>query len=640
MDGDALVDTRYGNRTVTLNIRVVGSSQSDIEDRTQLLQAAITKLHREGGVLEGTSPAGTVFYLTVLDAQMTLPQGKRYMTRLIAEPTLEFTCSPFIYGSENSPSDHVETSSPCLIFTEASVAGDVPALGRLVIDNDESPGADQAWLVWGLRSKTYDSDADAALYYDAVGRTAQGAGAATSTAASGYTGSGSVLADKLSTQFESILSTQATGGGSHLQHTGAYRVFARYQAGSSNSGTVGVALEWAVGDFRDPTRNSTVYLTEDRTSSGTAINGSWLLVDHGIVRIPSGSTQWEGRFLATGTALNDDLHIDHFFLVPVDEGYGQASSVAPDVAATAYTARSTFTTESGAITGDSLTTGGTWTAPASAYEADDFSAVGFAAIRAPSGNDTSTDARYGRWVYASGTSAMTATAVQADVWIQTTGCSNGVVARAVDKDNFLVLRAGLSTVPTLTLEKFVSGTKTTLMSTSLYQLVYPSNYTTTVRLVVFANGVWHAYMSFRGTYPTYPLTLIGSGIDSSLATGGDLDDGYAGIHSWVTSTYTSPGYVDSFYVWVPVSDAACFASRSARVKYDGVMRQDSAGSYYAPMSDYTGDYLLVPPAGRESRTTQVLVKMCRTNPYTGTDGYVDDLSAKLYVTPRYLSIPT
>lgn len=235
---------------------------------------------------------------------------------------------------------------------------------------------------------------------------------------------------------------------------------------------------------------------------------------------------------------------------------------------------------------------------------------------------------------------MTATAVQADVWIQTTGCSNGVVARAVDKDNFLVLRAGLGSVPTLTLEKFVAGTRTALMSESIYQLVYPTAYTTTVRLVVFANGVWQAFMSFRGAYPTYPMTLIGSGIDSDLATGGALDDGFAGIHSWVTSNYTSPGYVDSFYAWVPVSDAACFASRSAQVRYDGATRQDSGGSYYQRVSDYRGEYLLVPASGQESRTSQVFVKMCRTNPYTGTDGYVDDLSAKLYTTPRYLQLPT
>lgn len=631
VDGDALVDTRYGNRTVTLNIRVVGSSQSDIEDRTQLLQAAITKLHREGGVLEGTSPAGTVFYLTVLDAQMTLPQGKRYMTRLIAEPTLEFTCSPFIYGSENSPSDHVETSSPCLIFTEASVAGDVPALGRLVVDEDQ--GADQAWLTWGLRSKTYSSDADAALYYDASGRTAQGAGATTSTAPSGYTGSGAILAGSLSNAFESILSTQATGGGSHHQHTGAYRVFARWQSKATNTGVVAVAFEWSVGDFRTSTRSATTYLTDTRASDGTPVEGSWVLVDHGIVRIPSGTTQWEGRFLASSTVQNDDVYLDHYFLVPADEGSGVSSALASSSAATSYTARDDFG-GTGALATQSLTTGGTWTAPATPYETDDFSmSAGWAQRTATS--DTSTGIRYGRWLYASGTSAMTNQQVLAGIYVVgVSGFATGVIARAVDKDNFLaaVIATPASLLTSVDIYKVVAGTATLLGSArpsgaTTVDSVYP------LYLTVTAGGGWQADVGGNRVF-------IASGYDSDLATGGALASGYAGIIDWNTSATATARKISWFYASAPSPDAAVFASQSAQVKYDGVTREDTTGTFWAPASDYTGDYMLVPPAGRESRTTQVIVKACRQDPYSGVDSNVDDISAKLYVTPRYLTVPT
>ena len=47
--------------------------------------------------------------------------------------------------------------------------------------------------IWGVQSRYYDAAASAALFFQAEGLTLQGAGAATSTAAAGYSGTGENL---------------------------------------------------------------------------------------------------------------------------------------------------------------------------------------------------------------------------------------------------------------------------------------------------------------------------------------------------------------------------------------------------------------------------------------------------------------
>lgn len=62
---------------------------------------------------------------------------------------------------------------------------------------------------------------------------------------------------------------------------------------------------------------------------------------------------------------------------------------------------------------------------------------------------------------------------------------------------------------------------------------------------------------------------------------------------------------------------------------------------------YEGDYPLAPPSGPESRTLRVLVKGSRgrivgdpeLSAGDGADGGTDDISAQLFVTPRYLVLP-
>lgn len=723
--GESLYASRYQNRTVTLKVLVRSASDAGLTSAVQALEQKVGKINRDavvsrtgvGGVLQYTTPDGTIRKFDVCTATADAEWDKVFAARRIVNVTVTLTCLPLWRGAETALSDHSETTLPLLTFTE-TIGGDVPAAIRLVVDEDQ--GADQSWALVALRSRNRTSALTDKLFYQAESLTLQGAGAATSTSLSGYSGSSSVKAPNLTQNEagESIILTQMTtsaltsvtgnastdvftktahgltadtrvrlsslSGGSglststdyyvispttdtfqlaltiggsavdigstltsatvtpqtHLTHTGSYRVFVRAAAGASNAGTVGMALQWGAGDFRAPTTNDYTYLTSTRASDGTPVEGEWLLLDLGLVRLPADSAQWQGQILAWSSIANDDVYVDYVMLVPVDEGYGQVSTGTVVASTASFIARSEFTTESGSPVGDSLASGGTWSAPASAYETDDFAVSGGAMTRSSASADTSTDVRYGRWIYASGTTSMTDQAVKIITQLPSTGHRGGVIARAVDKDNFMCAHIQASPGPTgrpssVLVYKVVAGVQT--LKAFLY--VGALGYAPTgggVQLVVYASGIWQAY--YRAFFTGTDYTLFGQGYDADLATGGALASGGAGVFDWATSNQSTARTYNAFYVWAPASDAACFASRSIQFASDGVLRQDTAGKYLTPVSVYRGDMLTMPAGGQEARSTEFLVKMCRSNPYTGTDGYIDNLSAKVYATPRGLVV--
>lgn len=722
--GESLYSSKYGNRTITLKLLVRGATDAGLADALTALQQKLGKINADapanrrngvGGILKHTKADGDIRYFEVQQAATDIDFAKTFTARKFIEGSVVFTCLPLWLGEEVALSDHVETTLPTCTFTEAVIEGDAPGLLRLVVDEDQ--GADQPWALAALRARHRTSALTDRLFYQAESLTMQGAGASSSTAASGYSGSGAVRATSLSTSPESIISTQMTtaaltsvtgsnttdiftksshgltndtrvrlsslSGGSnlstttdyyvvnastgfqlattmggtpvdlgsdvssvtvtpqtHLSHVGAYRVFARVQAPFANTGIVGVALEWGAGDFRRPTRNSTVYLTGSRLSTGTALEADWLLVDLGLIRIPDGATRWEGRVLAWSTVLNDDVYVDYLWLPPADEGYGVAMASAVSAAATSYSARSDFSGESGSPVGDALNAGGNWAVMGTAYESDDFNATGGALTRSTGGADASTDIRYGRWIYANG-AQFTDVAVQVWCGVGAPGSYSGVVARAVDRDTFLtayVWNVGPSfgSYLAVSIEAWTgSGAHVNLGSGALPNVPVNDTYCK-IRLVAYASGRWELYST---SVYVDSWQLVTSGSYSGLATGGVLASGYNGIIDWSPGTaYGTARSYDDFYVWVPVSDAACFANQSLQFASNGVTREDTSGTYWLDVSSYEGRFLEMPASGREGRTTEFTVKMCRNNPYTGADNNIDDLSVKPYVTPRGLVV--
>lgn len=640
-EGSGLVSLGYENRRIVLKLRIKDSTASALEDRIQTLQMAVGKLNREAGTLTLTTPASTTVLFDVLTAQMTTPLDRRYMILNLAnEVTLEFDCKPFGRGAEVDLGDNVETTLPWLIFTDTGVGGDVPALGRLVVDEDDND--DQAWMTWGVQSRYYSSASTAALAFQAESLTTMGAGATTATSYSGYSGASYVVAAALTTSYQAILSTQLTGGGAHLSHIGRFHVYGRFRVPSANSGGVTVALEWGVGDYRTATTNRPVELFPN-TDDTDGYADQWRIADLGLVNIPvavAGTQQWEGRVLAKATATNQTVAVDWLILVPVDEGSGVAQRVSSTSTPSALTCWDDFAsgTYAGGLVNDTLASGTkTWGALGTPYESDDFAVSGGYAARTAV-SDTSTDIRYGRLMVVSGTTTMTTTAVQVELQDCYTTGRRGVLARAVDHDNFLAACLDLSsTSGHIEVWKAVSGTVTRIAGKSNL-LNKPGFYNTdvTIRLTVTVGGNFYVSYAVGGTWTYNVLT----GSDSVLASGGALDDGSVGMFDHYTSASANTRNYDNFQAWVPVLDAAMFAGQAIEIRADQVNREDSTGNLWQKPSRYEGDYLLLPPAGRESRTCRVIVKASRGLPLVESDTAADDISAQLFATPRYLTVPT
>jgi hypothetical protein len=321
------------------------------------LEAKVAQLDDEGGTYKRILPSGDPIVFDVVSARAQVPSDQAWVTRQRADIALEFTCLPRGRGAPVLLADHAETSLPALVFTEAGIPGSVPARGLLVVDNDGS--SDWEWLAWGVESDAdYDiAAASGALFYEAEGRTALG-GSSAAAGPSGASGAGSNVMRNaaLTTSFLAVLSTQASGAGAHLTHVGTFRLYARVQVPTSNTGTVSVALEWAVGDFLRSKR-------EPPVSIDPVYEGTWWLVDLGLVtieKVAQGTHRWEGRVLAKSTVAGDDIDIDCLLLRPVNAGSGVARGVAQTPAPTAFLARDEFDQSAGALTGKTAPVGGNW----------------------------------------------------------------------------------------------------------------------------------------------------------------------------------------------------------------------------------------------------------------------------------------
>jgi hypothetical protein len=537
-----------------------------------------------------------------------------------------------------APNTWLQTTLPAVIGTAYGVQGDAPALGKLILTNVDAAAIDQWWAIFGIQSRYTDQSASAALFWEAENLTAQGGSAVATRAGASPAGSASnnVMRNAaLTTSYQSVLSTQATGGGAQMSHVGDYQVIARVYDPSATQGNIKLRLDWSVGDFRAHTLNAEV---------SAPVIGGFAVLDLGQVHIPkavAGAQQWQGRVLAKtlDTTLTDAaIEIDCVALIPITEGSGRASAIQQFESPTSFSARDEFNQTAGALTGKAAAVGGVW---AGAGSATDFSVEtsGHTAQRAVSGDADDTTGRY----MASGVAAFAAQLVQADVKISASAGAGsqriGVLARYIDTNNWVL--GGIRELGNFTMRlevvKRVAGTITQLALLDTYLTVgsfaFGSFYT--VRLAIDAAGRFFLWLGPQGATP--PLIL--SGIDSALATGGALASGKPGIYGANSDLGTITHNIDNFIAAAATPDAAIFTGRTLEARHDRVIRQDSSGAFYNPVSKYEGGYLLVPPAGREGRAARVVAKTSRTDPTMMADSAIDDIQAQLVYTPRYLVVP-
>lgn len=614
-----IISTIGGVATTVATTAIALSAATSYWLRGSIVGNVVTAEHWTTDPALGGAPATTVTYTltgadaTAFGAGVAANVGLRIVPSATSERYDDLVIDPWVVR---------ERTNPEAVLIVDGVRGDVPALGRLTID--EAQGVDQWFLMWGLQSRHYDSAPTAALAYAATALTALGTSAA-AAGASGAFGSGSnvVRNTNLAPSHQAVLSTQATGGGSHLSHVGDFNVWARVYCPTGNTGDVKLALEWSTGDFRVFTRNA-------EWTMDPSWEGSWRLVNLGQVHIPKvaqGTQRWEGRVVARSTVAGDELDVNRVLVVPCSEGYGEARGVASPPSSTSASARDEFNQSAGNLNGKTAPVGGTWASVGSTTDLT-VDATNDLVSRATTGDSGP------RWATVPVT--LTNTVVQADVKISAipTGGESvyvGVLARYVDTSLHLVAYVRQSTTGALLVLELAGGA---LGIAPVPSLDLDTWYT--LRVYVTAAGQAAAWLVRRGASFGAPNV---SGYEAALTVGGFEDDGAVGIYDENPSGTAVTRSYDNLIAYAGFSDAAVFASQSARVAHDGVTREDSAGVVWPDVSDYRGDYLQIPPAGAEGRTTRLLVKASRNDPDTMSDPNTDDIGARLSVAERFIHVP-
>lgn len=328
-EGELPASERYGNRTITLKFKFIDPTGTLLA----ALQAKFAKLQREGGTLKRTMKNGDVRIYDVVAGDGWNPvYNFDYYLAHVTEVEMVLPARPLSRGAEVDLGDNVETTLPLLVFTDTGVTGDAPGLGRLVIDNDSA--SDQCLMLWGIQSRYYSSASTAALFYEAESCAMSSASAVAGPAGASGAGSNVARHTSLAGGPSSWTSLIFIGASSTAQtHIGTYRVFARVQASSGNAGVVSLRVQY------QPIVGMTATYAPDTTGvalidSGGALEGAWVLVDLGQITLPSvkvGTQGWIGLIQAQSTVAGDDIDVDYVFLIPVDEGTGQAfdASVIP-----------------------------------------------------------------------------------------------------------------------------------------------------------------------------------------------------------------------------------------------------------------------------------------------------------------------
>ena len=251
-----------------------------IEDLQQLVQG----IKRRGGTYLHIPPQGVPVTYDLVDARITALPSDRSTPLFRCEPTIEFECRPYgrlepvVVATAIGETDFAVVPIP-------EVPGSVDALGRLKIS--EQDDSDRLFAWWGLRHRYLDGNP---LEFDSGDVTLTGA-----------TVSDSVVTATLLSQERSLFTLEG-------QHRGTYRVWAL--AGGTDQAQI--TWMWGIDDGRLMARNPSVVL---ESSTRT-------VVDLGLMIVPEDATGWKAEFVGkTGT-----MTLSRIWLQPVAECAGLAKA--------------------------------------------------------------------------------------------------------------------------------------------------------------------------------------------------------------------------------------------------------------------------------------------------------------------------
>jgi hypothetical protein len=537
--------------------------------------------------------------------------------------TFRLDCEGPALGSWVTNAVTVTNSNPLQTVTLSNIPGDLPA--QAVIRLTDAASQTRLHGEVALRSR-YDDGSAFQIN-------------SSSLVTSGFAGSSTTRSGSYNTNVIRATLTTSTPvaicGVGNQSHVGTYKVRARIYPviGTGLPDDLQVRLSYKDGDS---SLQSNDYVT---CPGGTA---AWSDVDLGYITITeavSGTQRWTGQIEAYSTTAGDTLDVDYIQLLPAGEGYGKARAPLTLSVPATFSARDEFDQSAGNLTGKTAAAGGTWVV-LTGSDTDDFTidTSGHTAQRtAVSDTGTIFGGTYpGRAVGLDLNLAATGAQMDWKASVDQTAV-RGLLARVVDANNFLAVtvHANATGYSTIRIRKFVASVGT------LLQLVFPVPTTAftnwqRLSLVVDAGGRYGLWMGPQGG----GQSLVVSGSDSALATGGALATGDVYLYDeQATGTAVTRNY-DNFFAWAPAANAVVFSGRSAEIRYDVAQRADSTGTYWGPIPSYRGAHMFLPQAGSANRTCTVVAKARRNDIDAFPDDQVTD-STTLTVDyrPRYYAIP-
>ena len=379
---------------------------------------------------------------------------------------------------------------------------------------------------------------------------------------------------------------------------------------------------------------------------------TWFDIDLGTVNIPrlSGTHTADFRVEVRTSSTSTNLDVDVMYFEPAD-GYTRLRGAATlDPPGSAAVAEDNFDAHAaGSLAGKTPTVStGNWSG---AGDVVDFSTGSGVIARAETADAAGIQS--GRFAIC-GTGVVAGVTASVDLVVDPTTTNStrsaGLLLRYVDINNFLVayieqvrVAAGIdgSDPAYAVIAERAASTNTELARVFIGSPPRGGSLTAAMTATVDTAGAVKFYVGLNGETSALRLSTV----DSTLATGGALDDGMVGLWDWNPSAAIATRTFDNFTA-SPMENnlPAINSGRSLTLLHNAAYTQNPAGTQTGLTPIRQGNYLKLPPETRNSTRSRITVKARRvdvdadvaeTNT-AGTDlaGRTDTLTATLNVTPR------
>lgn len=440
--------------------------------------------------------------------------------------------------------------------------------------------------------------------------TAEGAGggfgmATGVKAKAGATGITSATVATAAPKAQSTIALKPETGGNMLTHTGLYDVWARVSTSSSNRPWL--RLLYDVGDLVAPVPNVAVQIPGNE--------GGSYLVPLGLVNLQRkalGEHRWGGVIQAQGAAGGENVTIDKLFFFNADECGGiLKGSMSTDIGLGGMKVRDEFNQSAGVLAGVALPDGtGNWATSGSAK--GDFEVASGAVVRTAKSD---TELRFAKSPLTGGPYSRIA--------LQMTFTWSALANQLI---------SGLYSE---TFVKLLAAEAVTISGKLVMQL--SSSFASSIVVPLEAGRAYKLTVLFYGGLKLAIFYLddveVGRGTSFGTVSNAWIGD-FCSSANAVTRTY------DDFSVWVPDADPVIFASRSALLTSDEMLREDAAGIGVGSVSYPGADLPRLPVSGAEGRPVEVAVKQSQGNFEDFADpSTTDAISFHLAYRPCWPGVP-